>query len=256
MYIDTHAHLYLDQFKEDRDAVMRRAEEAQISRIYLPNIDSSTTESLKDLCTKYPVCRPMMGLHPCSVKENYLMELDHVKAQLSAHSFVAVGEIGIDLYWDKTFLAEQQESFRVQSVWAYEKDLPIVIHSRESIDMILDLLDDLQLDGLKGIFHCFGSGMEQAERIIDHGFLMGIGGVVTFKNSTLGTVLSEIDLSHLVLETDAPYLTPHPHRGKRNESSYLLLVAQKLADIYGVNREEIAAVTTANALRLFGEESV
>jgi TatD DNase family protein len=251
--IDTHAHLYSEEFNEDRVEMIQRALEAGVTRMYLPNIDSTSIEGMLELEAQYPgQCLAMMGLHPCYVKENYQEELALVKSWLEKRSFPAIGEIGIDLYWDKTHVKEQEEAFLTQVEWAKQYDLPIVIHSRESMDMILELLQPVRHPRLRGIFHCFSGSVQQAEAAIEMGFLLGIGGVLTFKKSGLDAVLSEIALQHLVLETDAPYLAPTPFRGKRNESSYVLKVAEKLAEVKGVSLNEVAEVTTQNALQLFG----
>lgn len=251
--IDTHAHLYSEEFNEDRAEMIQRALEAGVTRMYLPNIDSTSIEGMLELEAQYPgQCLAMMGLHPCYVKDNYQEELALVKSWLEKRSFPAIGEIGIDLYWDKTHVKEQEEAFLTQVEWAKQYDLPIVIHSRESMDMILELLQPVRHPRLRGIFHCFTGSVSQAEAAIELGFLLGIGGVLTFKKSGLDAVLSEIALQHLVLETDAPYLAPTPFRGKRNESSYVLKVAEKLAEVKGVSVNEVAEITTQNALQLFG----
>ena len=255
--IDSHTHLYAEEFAEDRDAMIQRAVDLGVERFYLPNIDSSSIESMLHLEETYPDrCFAMMGLHPCSVKANYREELSLVKEWLDKRPFCAVGEIGIDLYWDKTFAKEQEEAFLIQVEWAKELGLPIVIHSRESIDLILALLQPVRDDRLRGIFHCFTGNLEQANSIIELGFLMGLGGVLTFKNSGLDRTVADIDLKHFVLETDSPYLAPTPYRGKRNESAYVRLVAEKLSQVKGVSLEEVARVTTDNALQLFGSRLV
>ena len=251
--IDTHAHLYASQFDKDRKEMLQRAFDAGVEKVYLPNIDSTSIKAMLDLEAAYPnQCFAMMGLHPCSVKENFRSELALVEEWLKKRSFCAIGEIGIDLYWDKTFFEEQKEAFITQVNWAKELELPIVIHSRESTDVIIDLLRPHKDDRLRGIFHCFGGSVEQAEAIIELGFLLGIGGVLTFKKSGLAQTLENIDLEHLVLETDAPYLAPTPFRGKRNESAYTRLVAEKLAGVKEVSLERVGEVTSENAERLFG----
>lgn len=253
--VDTHTHLYGEQFSEDRPAMIARALAAGVQRFYLPAIDSGVIDDLLALEAAYPErCFAMMGLHPCSVRENYEEELAIVADWLGRRPFAAVGEIGIDLYWDKTHYEEQRRAFLRQVEWAKELGLPIVIHSRESIDLILDLLEPLAGGALTGIFHCFTGTGEQAARIIDLGFLLGVGGVLTFRNAGLDQTLAAIGLEHVVLETDAPYLAPVPHRGQRNESAYLRLIAGKLAAVKEVSLEEVARITTANADRMFGYE--
>lgn len=250
--IDTHAHLYLEKFKEDRPEVMQRAFERGVERIYLPNIDSSSIDDMLELEKAYPDrCLAMMGLHPCSVQADFESELSVVESWLEKRPFAAVGEIGIDLYWDKTYFEQQKEAFLRQIDWAKNLNLPIVIHSREATDVIIELLKGVQDDRLKGIFHCFTGTVDQAGAITEMGFLLGIGGVLTFKNAGLDQTIKEVDLQYLVLETDAPYLSPLPYRGKRNESSYVFYVAQKLAEIKGERIEKIADITTQNALGLF-----
>ena len=254
MLIDTHTHLYSSKFDEDRDAVIQDCLNNNILKLLLPNIDSEHTESMLSLVKKHPtVCYPMMGIHPCSIQpDTYKKELAHAEEWLKKANFIAIGEIGIDLYWDKTTLAIQQEAFREQIVWAKEKQLPIVIHARDSFDEIFEIVDDMNDENLTGIFHCFTGNQKQAQHIIDYGgFKMGIGGVVTFKNSGLDKVVRQFDLNNFVLETDSPYLAPAPHRGKRNESPYLTLIGEKMGDIYGCSLQEIAKVTTKNALDIF-----
>lgn len=251
-FIDTHTHLYAKQFDEDRDEMMQRAFANKVEAFYLPNIDSSSIEGMLELEQTYPSqCFAMMGLHPCSVKENYKEELAIVKEWLDKRPFVAIGEIGIDLYWDKTFFEQQKEAFLTQVEWAKELDIPIVIHSRESTSIIIELLREVKDDRIKGIFHCFGGSEEEAEAIIDLGFLLGIGGVLTFKKSGLANTLASVDLKHIVLETDSPYLAPVPYRGKRNESSYIIHVAEKLATMKQIGLDEVARITTENAITLF-----
>ncbi len=250
--VDTHAHLYLNKFDEDRNEVMQRAAENGINRIYLPNIDRQSIDSMLKMEKAYPeICFPMMGLHPCSVKENYLEELEIVENWLKKRPFIAVGEIGIDLYWDKTFFPQQKEAFKKQMNWAKDLDIPIVIHSRDSTAEVIEILKEEQSDKLRGIFHCFGGNVEEAKKIIDLGFLLGIGGVLTYKKSGLDQTLAEIDLKNMVLETDAPFLSPVPFRGKRNESAYILNIAERLATIKNISVEEVAKVTTKNANTVF-----
>ncbi len=257
MLIDTHAHLYLKQFSEDRNEMMQRAFDQGVERVYLPNIDSRTTESMLSLEAAYPDhCFAMMGLHPCSVKENYKEELGHVREWLWKRDFCAVGEIGIDLYWDKQFYKQQVEAFQQQMEWAKTLDKPIVIHCRESMDITIDLVRQAKTKHLRGIFHCFGGSIEQAKAIIDLGFFLGIGGVLTYKKAGLDQVLPHLPLDSIVLETDSPYLSPVPFRGKRNESAYIHQIATKLASLYSVSFEEISQKTSANALAVFGHSEI
>lgn len=252
MLIDTHTHLYASEFDNDRDAVIARAKELGVGQFVLPAIDSQTTAAMHALKNQYPnEMHLMMGLHPTHVGASVEQELAHVQQQLHAHDFVAVGEIGMDLYWDKTYRREQQEAFARQIGWALEFDLPIVIHCREAFDDIFEVLEGVNDKRLRGIFHCFTGTLVQARRAIDLNMLLGIGGVVTFKNSGLAETVAQIPLEHLVLETDAPYLAPVPHRGKRNESSYLPLIATKLAETHSVSALEISKITTENAKTVF-----
>ncbi len=254
MLTDTHSHLYSEQLKEDLGAVMQRCLSDGVERIFLPNIDMDSIEPMLALENAYPNnCFAMMGLHPCSVDKNFQAVLGTIRSWWQKRNFVAVGEIGIDLYWDKTHLAEQKEAFRIQIEWAKEFEKPIVIHTRDSFNEIFEILDEVNDDKLSGIFHCFSGDLPQAEKIIEYGnFWMGIGGVLTFKNSGLSEVIEHIDLKHLVLETDSPYLAPAPHRGKRNESSFVKLVAKRLAELKNVSLEEIAEITTINSKEIFG----
>lgn len=250
--IDTHTHLYVEEFDEDRSAVFQRALDLGIKQFYLPSIDSASTQRMFDLEAAYPDhVQLMMGLHPSYVKENAAEELAHVKQHLDQRAFAAIGEIGIDLFWDKTFIKEQQHAFGLQVEWAKEKNLPIVIHCREAFDEVFEVLESHRDDSLNGIFHCFTGTLEQAKRALDFNLKLGIGGVVTFKNGKIDQFLDQIPLESIVLETDAPYLAPVPYRGKRNESSYLIKVVQKLADIYHVSPEKIADMTTNSALSIF-----
>lgn len=254
MLIDTHTHLYSSKFDEDRDEVVQECLDNGITKLFLPNIDSEYTDRMIQLTEKFPgVCFPMMGIHPCSIQpDTYKDELKHAKEWLDKGQFIAVGEIGIDLYWDKSTLAIQQEAFRTQIQWAKDLNLPIVIHARDSFDEIFEIVDEMNDDKLRGVFHCFTGNEEQAKHIVNYGgFKMGIGGVVTFKNSGLDKVVQNFDLSEFVLETDSPYLTPTPYRGQRNKSSYLTLVGEKMADIYGISLPEVAETTTKNALEIF-----
>ena len=254
IFTDTHAHLYLEQFSEDREEMMKRAFDAEVGRIFLPNIDLDSISSMLKLVADYPdIVFPMMGLHPCSVKDDYESVLSKMKNELDTGKYVAVGEIGIDLYWDKSTLDIQRKAFEIQIGWAKEMNLPIVIHARDSFDELFEVVDRLNDDRLRGVFHCFTGTLEQANHIIDYGgFYLGLGGVLTFKNSGLDKVISEVDLKHLVLETDAPYLSPTPFRGKRNESAYIPYIAGKLSEISGVEIEKVAEITTENSVDLFG----
>ena len=250
--IDTHTHIYLNQFKEDIDKVIQRSIDKGINKFIFPAIDSTHFDDMHDLKNKYPGSIYLMsGLHPVDVKENYKEELEFVVNSLKSHSYVAIGEIGIDLYWDKTYLKQQQHAFEFQIRLAIKNDLPIVIHCREAFDEIFEILDKENCSKLRGVFHCFTGTLEQANRAIDLGFVLGIGGVVTFKNGGIDKFLSQIDLKHIVLETDSPYLAPVPFRGKRNESSYITYIIDKLSEIYGLPIKEIASVTTKNAEKVF-----
>lgn len=253
MLTDTHTHLYSEAFDEDRAEMMKRASAAGVKRFFIPAIDSSYTQAMYDLETNYPEeVFLMMGLHPTSVKENFEEELAHVEAQFSLRKFYGVGEIGIDLYWDQSTLEQQKIAFKHQIQLAKKYKLPIVIHCREAFDEIFEVLETERDEALFGIFHCFTGTLEQAKRAIGFGMKLGIGGVVTFKNGKIDHFLREIPLEHIVLETDSPYLSPVPHRGKRNESSYLALICRKLASIYSISEEEIAKITTENSKQLFG----
>jgi TatD DNase family protein len=250
---DTHTHLYLEDFSSDIDLLIHEAISKGVQRFFLPNIDSTSVTALTDLSEKYPQhCFPMMGLHPCSVKENWADELSTVENLLAANKYVAVGEIGMDLYWDKTFVKEQEEVFRRQIELANHYSLPVSIHSRESFEEIYTILLTAKKEMPCGVFHCFTGNDDQARRAIDLGFYLGIGGSVTFKNSGLDKVIEQIDLKHLVLETDAPYLAPAPFRGKRNLPEYIVKVAEKIAGMKNISIEEVASVTTANSKTIFG----
>jgi TatD DNase family protein len=251
--VDTHTHLYSKEFAADIDKVIERAAAEGVEKFYLPAIDSTATASMLALEARFTgKCIAMMGLHPCYVKENYKDELQQVEEWLGKRSFAAVGEIGLDHYWDKTYVKEQEEAFRLQVEWSIKYNLPIVIHTRNAMQETINIVKEYAHRGARGIFHCFGGSIESAREIIKAGFYLGIGGVVTYPKAGLAEVLEHIELEHLVLETDAPYLTPVPFRGKRNESSYLKYVVEKLAAIKNVPVEEIAAVTTANAEKIFG----
>lgn len=252
MFIDTHTHLYSEEFNEDRIAAITDAMSKGVSKFYMPNVDSSSIEGMLALEVHFPEhCYPMMGLHPCSVKENYREELEVVKRWLDLRRFSAIGEIGIDLYWDKTFIKEQELAFREQIFWALEYNYTVVIHCRNAFDEIFEILKSF--DKLpKGIFHCFSGDIIQAQQILSFGnFKLGIGGVVTFKNSGLDKVVEQLNIHDIVLETDAPYLAPVPYRGKRNESAYLPLVAEKIAQIKNISIDEVAKITSQNAIEIF-----
>jgi TatD DNase family protein len=252
MLIDTHSHLYEESFLPDWNEVVERCRLADVKKILLPNVDTSTFDALENTVNKDPdLFIPMMGLHPCSVKENYKDELAAVQQKLFSGKYIAVGEIGMDLYWDKTFVTQQEEAFITQIEWANELKLPVSIHSRECTSVLIEILDKKISCDCKGVFHCFTGSTEEAKKLIDMGYYLGIGGVVTFKNSHLPEVLKEIGSDRLVLETDSPYLAPTPHRGKRNESSYTSLVALKLADIFGISLPEVAEITSSNANKVF-----
>jgi TatD DNase family protein len=253
MLTDTHAHLYASEFESDIDIVVKSCIQNGISRLFLPNIDEESIQPMLNLANTYPkTCFPMMGLHPCSVFADFENVLKKMKPMFEKLKFCAVGEIGIDLYWDKTFVEQQKAAFEQQIIWAKEMNLPIVIHVRDSFNEVFEIVDKLNDESLTGIFHCFTGTLEQAQHIIKYkGFKLGIGGVVTYKTSTLPEVLKNISLEHLVLETDSPYLPPVPFRGKRNESSYIIYVAKKLAEIYDTSVDEIAKITTENSRTIF-----
>lgn len=250
---DTHTHLYSEQFDVDRNEMIQRALDAGVERFFIPAIDSTYFNSMLDLEHKFPKNMfLMMGLHPTHVKENVFEELDFVKKWINKRHFYAIGEIGIDLFWDKTFLKQQQDAFKIQIQWAKEKKLPIVIHCRDAFDEIFEILEEENDDKLFGIFHCFTGNLEQAKKAISYNMKLGIGGVVTFKNGKIDQFLNKIPIEQIVLETDSPYLAPTPYRGKRNESSYITNVIDKLADIYNLSPQEIATITTQNSKDIFG----
>ena len=252
-FTDTHTHLYYEQDLEKQSQLMERCFENDVNRLFLPNVDLKSIAMIDDLVNKYPEnCFAMAGLHPCDVKEDYLAVMDEIYNSIPNRKIYAIGEIGVDLYWDKTTLAIQQNAFRQQIAWAKDLGLPIVIHCREAFEEVFEVLESERDEKLRGIFHCFTGNVEQARQAIDLNFYLGIGGVVTYKKAGLDLVLSEISLQNLVLETDSPYLAPVPFRGKPNESSYLIYIAEKLADIYGVSIEEIANITTENSKKIFG----
>lgn len=250
--IDTHTHLYLPEFDGDRDEAVRRALENEVGIMLLPNIDVGSVDPMLGSVRKYPdICFPMLGLHPTSVKEDYESQLEKLEALFGLHRFIAVGEIGIDLYWDKTFIKEQLRAFRRQLKFALEHKLPAVIHSRDAFPEVFSVLEEFRGSGLTGVLHAFTGTAEDANRAIGLGFRLGIGGIVTFKNSGLDRVVKEIGLEQLILETDSPYLAPVPYRGKRNESSYLCIINKKLGEIFELSGEETAAVTYSNSVKLF-----
>lgn len=253
MFIDTHTHLFLKQFDNDLAEVIERSKERGVSKFYLPNIDSSTIEAMYAVCERFPQhCYPMMGLHPCSVKANYEEELLLLKKELDEKPFAAVGEIGLDFYWDKTFVEQQKDALAIQIGWAIEKELPIVLHTRDSFEQTFEIVQSLNEDRLTGVFHCFGESAEAASKVADlGGFYVGIGGTVTFKNSGVAQKVADIPLESIVLETDSPYLAPTPHRGKRNESSYIPDIAAKIAEVKGLDVKEVETITTQNALNLY-----
>jgi TatD DNase family protein len=250
---DTHTHLYYETAPAKQEALMSRCRENNVTRLFLPNVDAESVPLIFKLTDLYPEnCFPMLGLHPCDVKADWQMELDIIRQSLQDHRIYAVGEIGIDLYRDKSTLFAQIKAFEMQIAWAKELNLPIVIHCRDAFDEVYEVLQHQHDQRLRGIFHCFGGSLEQANKITDLGFYLGIGGVVTYKNSGLDKIVAQIDLNHIVLETDSPYLTPVPFRGKPNESSYLIYIAQKVADLHQTDLETVARVTTSNSITIFG----
>jgi TatD DNase family protein len=254
MYIDSHAHIYSEEFGADRQLLLEQCMDKGINKIFMPNVDHESIDRMLEVEAKNPGhCIPMMGLHPCNVKKNFERDLYEVEDWLKRRKFAAIGEMGTDLYWDKTFFPQQQEAFKIQVSFAKKYDLPIVIHCRNSFRETMDLLKEIRHDSLRGIFHCFSGNVEEAKEVIEIGFYLGIGGVATFKNGGLDKILPDIDLNHIVLETDCPYLAPVPHRGKRNEPVYIPLIAERVAEIKRIQVDEVAAVTTANSLKVFKE---
>ena len=253
MYIDTHTHIYLKDFNEDRKGIIRECIDSGVNKLLLPNIDKSSIADVIKTCEVYKdICYPMVGLHPCYVKDSYEDDLDFLKPIIKSIKPKAIGEIGIDLYWEKSNLENQRKAFITQINWAKEFKLPIVIHARDSYNEIFEVLDQEIDENLKGVFHCFSSSLKDAGRILNYGgFKLGIGGLVTFKNSGLDKVVKNIDIKNIVLETDSPYLTPNPFRGTRNKSSYIPIIANKLSDIYGISSEEIGNITSKNAKEIF-----
>lgn len=251
--IDTHCHLYSTEFDEDIEQVMARATEEGVTKFYLPAIDAGSTDSMNKIETLFPSkCFAMAGLHPCSVKENFEDELHHVKTLLQQRPFKGIGETGLDFYWDKTFIKEQYTALETQIEYALAYKLPLILHTRNATQQTIDVVKKYSSRGLTGIFHCFGGSLHEANQITEMNFYLGIGGVVTYKNAGLPEVLKEVDMRHIVLETDAPYLTPVPMRGKRNESSYLKYIVEKMALVKGISEEEVKQITTVNAEKIFG----
>jgi TatD DNase family protein len=254
-WIDTHAHIYAEEFKQDRTDMMQRCRENKVDRIFMPNVDHTTIDTMLEAEQRFPHCYPMMGLHPCSVKKDFERELYLVEQWLSKRKFSAIGEIGTDLYWDKTFWDQQREAFTIQVGWAKQFQLPVVIHCRESLDATIEMVEHLQDGSLTGVFHCFSGSGAQAEKIRRLNFFVGIGGVSTFKNGGLDAVLPGVPADSIVLETDSPWLAPVPYRGKRNEPAYIPVIAQKVIEIKRMTLEELQSQTTANALKLFQMEA-
>lgn len=255
MFIDTHAHIYLPEFKKDIDDVIDRGQEESVVRIYMPNIDSSSIDSMLETELKFPqICIPMIGLHPCSIKKNFEQELYLVEEWLGRRKFVAIGEIGTDLYWDKTFWNQQQEALRIQIRFAKEYKIPAILHCRDSIDETIEIVSGENSENLTGIFHCFTGSVEQAKQIIKLGFKIGIGGVSTFKNGGIEDVLEQIKLEHMVLETDSPYLSPVPFRGKRNEPARIPIIANRISELKNIDVGEVGEITTKQANKMFHYE--
>jgi TatD DNase family protein len=251
-WIDTHAHIYLEEFDADREDMLARAVESGVKKIWMPNIDHTSIDRMLELEERSKgACISMIGLHPCSVKKDFEKELYLVENWLTRRKFLALGEMGTDLYWDKTFWAEQQEAFTIQVGWAKQYKIPIVIHCRESLDQTIDMVEHLKDENLTGVFHCFSGTVEQAERIVKAGFYLGLGGVSTFKNAGMDKVIPHLDSNRIVLETDSPYLAPVPHRGKRNEPSFIPIIASKVAELKQLSLEEVQRITSQNAASLF-----
>ncbi|UJP65176.1 TatD family hydrolase [Mongoliitalea daihaiensis] len=251
-YIDSHVHIYSSKYEEDRSTVIQSAFEQGVTKLYMPNIDIPSIDMMLDAELRYPdICIPMMGLHPCDVTKDFEKDLYIMEDWISKRDFAAIGETGLDLYWDKTFFEQQKVALRIQIQWAKAKGWPIVLHCRESMEEVLQIIREEQDGSLKGIFHCFSGTLEQAKEVVKLGFLLGIGGVATFKNGGLQPILSVIGLEHLVLETDGPYLAPTPHRGKRNTPEFIPLIAQVVADILAKSLDEVASITTKNSLKIF-----
>jgi TatD DNase family protein len=252
MLIDTHTHLYLEQFNSDRKESISLALENGIEKMLLPGIDKNNHPALMDCVKISPEhCFPMIGLHPTSVKENHKEEIDFIKEEINHNKFYAIGECGLDYYWDKTFISEQEIALREQIDLAISYKLPLVLHSRKSLPELVHIINDYKNSSLTGVFHCFPGNVPEANKVIELGFFLGIGGVVTYKNATMAEVVKEVSLDHIILETDAPYLTPVPFRGKRNESAYIKIIAEKIAEIKGISFEEVEKITSLNAVKLF-----
>lgn len=254
-YVDTHSHLYSEEFNEDILLVIQRAKENGLIKILLPNIDSASIEPMFSLCKKDDIFSPMMGLHPTSIDQNYKEELKKIQAHIDDKSIIGIGEIGIDLYWDTTFIKEQIEAFEIQIIWALERDLPIIIHNRKSFDEVfaslMKIKKERRINKFKGIFHSFSGDVNQGRKVVELGFKLGIGGVVTFKNAKIAEIIKDFDLRDILLETDSPYLSPVPYRGKRNESSYIPLIAEKIAEVKETSLEEVGRITTENVFEVF-----
>lgn len=250
--IDTHVHLYASEYDSDRESVTEAARKVGVERLLLPNIDLDSYRGMMDLVAAHPdLCYPMIGLHPCYVDSNYTEQLSFVEAELQKGGYIGIGEIGMDRHWSLEHIVQQEDALRIQLKWAVHYDLPVALHTRNANDEVIAIIRDLDLSGLRGVFHCFSGSVKQAQQMIDLGFVLGIGGVVTYKNAGIAEVLAEIPVEHLVLETDGPYLAPVPHRGKRNAPSYLIHIAEKLAEIKGMPVEELAEITSINASKLF-----
>ncbi len=253
IFTDTHTHLYSEEFNDDREAMVKRAIDARVKRLFLPNIDIKSIQPMLDLVWQFPDnCFPMMGLHPCSVDEHVEAHLFQIQKWFKKRKFYAVGEIGLDFYWSVAFKEQQMMAFKKQIQWAIQMDLPINIHSRNSTDEVIAILQEMQHPALRGIFHCFSGNAQQAKQVTELGFYLGIGGVLTYKKSELPDAIADIDLQHLVLETDAPYLSPVPFRSKRNESAYIVNIAEKLAELKDTTVEKVANITTENSMKIFG----
>ncbi len=251
-WIDTHTHLYLEEFKLDLDQIIQRAKENGLVNVLLPNIDVNTIPEVDGMCQDYPeIARGMMGLHPCSVNENYQHDLEIIGKKLYSNTYIGVGEVGLDLYWDKTNFEIQKQAFITQINWAKELNLPLSIHTREATTEALQIIETLQDGNIMGVFHCFGGSVEEARRVSDLGMYLGLGGVTTYKKSNLPDILNQFGLDRIVLETDAPYLTPVPHRGKRNESAYIPIIGARIAEILSVDIREVSLITTKNAKEVF-----